>query len=197
MYELKDKDFYSQSGEGFYLEYIFHHIGTKWREFADIGGGDGFYLSNTRHLQNLGWEGIVLDLENGIRVDADNVNEWLPGKYDLISIDVDGNDYWILEAILKRQKPSVIIAEFNPAFTDSRAIKYNPDHDWGGTDYYGFSFNAGEKLAAKHGYKIVFNVANMNLIMVREDHIDVEVLEVTFTQNKFFKESNRPDWVMI
>lgn len=202
MYEIKGKDHYSQNGEGLLLEYVFHHISLSQIDckFLDIGGGDGFNLSNVRHLKNLGWYGSILDKEYGDNVTIEYLIKYgLEENTDLLTIDTDGNDYWLIEEILSHISLPVIIAEFNPAFTDSRAIKYNPSHEWAGDDYYGFSFEAGKKLAEKHGYEIIFNVANMNLIMVRKDLINVSVPEVTYKQDKFFKASNRPDsdWVFI
>lgn len=202
LYELKGKDLYSQNSEGYYLEYIFHRLHGYHDNYAflDIGGGDGFYLSNTRHLGNLGWSGLVLDRENGIEVTIDNILELIDGKpFDLLSIDIDGNDLWVIDKILKGgYTPSVIIAEFNAMYTDSRAIRYNKDHVWAGGSYYGFTFKAGEKLAELHGYKVIFQIADMNMIMVRADLIEgLEIPEVTFKQNDFFKLSDREDWIKI
>lgn len=198
MYELKGRDLYSQNGEGLYLEYVFSQIGINNKAFVDIGGGDGFHLSNTRHLKNLGWKGQVFDTQIGNRVTLENLKVEGDGP-DLISIDIDGFDYWIVDKLLSLNfKPMVIIAEFNPAFTDSRTIAYNPNHEWAGDDYYGFSFAAGEKLAEKHGYKVIFQIADMNMIMVRKDLIEgLYVPPVTFKQSDFFKKSERTDWVMI
>jgi len=201
MYELKGKDPYSQNGEGIYLEYISHHIGINEGFFFDIGSGDEFHLSNTRHLRNLGWKGVGADLINGYRVTTDNIrniiNIYLIAP--LLSIDIDGNDYWIIDAALQDGSfnPKVIIAEFNAAFSDSRTIKYNPDHVWDGTDYYGFSFEAGKKLFEKHGYKVIFNVANMNMIAVREDLIKVAIPTVTYEVTQFFEKSVDREWVFI
>lgn len=198
MYELKGKDLYSQNGEGFYLEYVFHNLRGYNVKYFDIGGSDGFYLSNTKHLNNLGWNGMPLDKENGILVTTENINWYINIKVDLISIDIDGNDFWIIDAILKQQKPAVIIAEFNAMYTDSRAIRYNPDHVWAGDSYYGFTFKAGEKLAELHGYKVIFQIADMNMIMVRADLIEgLHVPEVTYKQNDYFKLSDRTDWITI
>lgn len=202
LYELKGKDLYSQNGEGFILEYIFDHIpvhvAPDGNRFIDIGGGDGFYLSNTRHLGNLGWVGKVLDRENGIDVNIQNVNELIEGNVDLVSIDIDGNDFWVIDEILKDQPVPVIIAEFNAMYTDSRAIRYNPNHEWAGDSYYGFTFKAGEKLAELHGYKVIFQIADMNMIMVRADLIEgLHVPEVTYKQNDYFKLSDRTDWITI
>lgn len=203
MHEIKGKDLYSQNGEGLLLEYVFHQLDIDpkgiYPSFIDIGGGDGFYLSNTHHLQNLGWDDFVLDKENGHFITAENVNEYMSDQVDLISIDIDGNDYWILEKILSANiKPSVIIAEFNPAFIGARTIKYNPNHVWNGDDYYGFSFEAGVSLAERFGYKVIFQVADMNMIMVRADLVEgLYIPPVNFKQNDFFQKSNRTDWVYL
>ena len=199
MYEIKGKDLYSQNGEGLLLEYVWHSL-KKFCSYPavlfDIGCGDKFILSNSRHLEKserftvLEW-----DIYNKITVDNCTYCGDYPG---IISIDIDGNDYWILDKQLPFYKPAIVCAEFNPAFTDVRTIKYNADHEWAGDDYYGFSFEAGKILAEKHGYEIIFNVANMNLIMVRKDLIGgLTVPPVTYEQENFFKKSERTDWVYV
>lgn len=198
LYELKGKDAYSQNGEGIYLEYIFEKIGTQYKKFYDIGGGDGFYLSNTKHLANLGWDGVVLDRENGIDINVENVLEHIEDDFDLLSIDIDGNDYWVIQKILTEHKPRVIISEFNPAFTDSRAIEYNKRHVWGGDDYYGFSFDAGLKLADKHGYKVIGQIGNMNMIMVNQNILgNIVIPEFCYNVTEYFTKSERKDWIWI
>lgn len=206
LYSFSEKDEWSQNGEGLLLDFIFRNLYPKLKpdqcQCIDIGGGDGKYLSNTAYLKSKGWSQVIFDKENGDFITTENAYDKMYGlSRDILSIDIDGNDYWILNDLLFRWSalPSIIIAEFNPAFTDSRAIKYNPTHEWAGDDYYGFSFEAGKKLAERHGYEIIFNVANMNLIMVRKDLINVTVPPVTYKQDNFFKASNRPDsdWVWI
>jgi hypothetical protein len=199
MYELKGKDPYSQGGEGIYLEYLWHTLAENKRPIMfDIGAGDEFILSNSRHLRHLGFKVRCYEKEYMSRpITLDNCLD-SPDHPIIISIDIDGNDYWILNAMLPHYKPEIVISEFNPAFLDSRTIKYNPDHTWDGTEYYGFSFAAGQALAAKHGYKIIFNVNNMNLIMIREDLIRVSIPIVTYEVPKFFEESAFPrEWIMI
>lgn len=203
LYQIKGKDLYSQNGEGLILEYmmkaLLNKINSDKLRIVDIGGGDGFYLSNSRHLENIGWDVIVLDLEKDINVNVENCLYLMPDNgIDIISIDIDGNDFWILDRLLIQRRPNIIVAEFNAAYTDSRTIAYNPNHIWAGDSYYGFSFEAGKKLAQKHGYKVIFQLADMNLFMVRADLIDgVTFPEVTFKQNNFFKLSERTDWVTI
>lgn len=202
MYELKGRDLYSQNGEGLYLEYIEHSIPLLYQVLMDIGAGDGFVLSNTKHLVNLGWKGIRLDKSNGNLVTRENIMKYYQDNCTLVSIDIDGNDFWVLDELLMettfRGKPRVIIAEFNASYTDSRTIAYNPNHEWAGDSYYGFTFEAGVKLAEKHGYKVIFQIADMNIIMVRKDLIEgLYVPPVTFKQSNFFKMSERTDWIMI
>lgn len=205
MSEIKGKDLYSQNGEGLILEYIWNSLINQGHSLCghcmfDIGSGDKFILSNSRHLRIVFKSLHVLHFEKdeGFDVTLDNCINPSATFPNIISIDIDGNDYWILDKQLPFYKPEIVVAEFNPRFTDSRTIKYNPDHVWAGDEYYGFSFEAGEKLAAKHGYKVIFQLADMNMFMVRADLIEGLVFpEVTFNQNYFFKRSTREDWVTI
>lgn len=194
--EIKGKDPYAQNGEGIILEYIAERVGMRRPIMFDIGSGDGFILSNSRYLRLLGYKVAYWEKENGSPIDLENCCNH-PDHPFIVSIDIDGNDYWILEKMLPNYKPEIVVAEFNPAFTDSRTIKYNPDHVWNGDDYYGFSFDAGVKLAERFGYKVIFQVADMNMIMVRADLITVPVPPVTFKQNDFFAKANRTDWEFI
>lgn len=202
MYEIKGKDLYSQNGEGLLLEYVLTRIygtaGFKNCQILDIGAGDGFILSNSKHLENIGIDTYRVDLYNRITVENCTTN-WQPTyKPEIISIDIDGFDYWILDKLIPFFKPAIVCAEFNAMYTDSRTIKYNTDHIWAGDSYYGFTFDAGVKLAERHGYKVIFQVADMNMIMVRADLVDgLSIPPVTYKQNDFFKLSERTDWVWI
>lgn len=198
MYELKRKDLYSQNGEGLILEYLYEQVGTCGRLMFDIGCGDKFILSNSRHLLlNHNFKVAYYDKIIGREINLENCLEH-EGSPTIISIDIDGNDFWILDKMIPHYKPEIVIAEFNAMYTDSRAIRYNPDHIWAGDSYYGFTFKAGEKLAELHGYKVIFQIADMNMIMVRADLIEgLHVPEVTYKQNDYFKLSDRTDWVTI
>lgn len=203
LYEIKNKDLYSQSGEGLILEYIYYSIAKS--DFCigdnimfDIGAGDKFILSNSRHIKKaLNTNVYYFEKESGSEINLDNCLEHYAHP-NVISIDIDGNDYWILDKMLPHYNPIIVIAEFNAMYTDSRTIKYNPDHVWAGDSYYGFTFEAGKKLAEKHGYKVIFQLADMNMFMVRADLIDgLTFPEVTYKQNDFFKLSAREDWVYL
>lgn len=198
--EIKSKDLYSQNGESIILEYLWNCVGNtkKLCEVVDIGAGDSFILSNVRHLLNTGrFHSVFYEKDRGYPIDLSNCCE-RKTKANIISIDIDGNDYWILDKMLPHYKPEIVVAEFNAMYTDSRTIAYNPDHVWAGDSYYGFTFEAGKKLAEKHGYKVIFQLADMNMFMVRTDLIEgLTFPEVTYKQNDFFKLSDRTDWVTV
>lgn len=198
LYEIKNKDLYSQNGEGLILEYMVHSLHLWNVVMFDMGSGDRFILSNSRHLEkNCNMDVMYFDIIDGHKIDLINCTTPSIGP-NIISVDIDGNDFWILDTMLPHYRSEIVCAEFNPAFTDSRTIAYNPEHVWDGDNFYGFSFEAGKKLAEKHGYKVIFQLADMNMFMVRADLIEgLTFPEVTFKQNNFFKESDRNDWVMI
>src|SRR5689334_6540191 len=131
LHTITEKDEWSQNGEGVILKHIFQNISMGSKYDVDIGGGNGEYLSNTKSLDEQ-WIRLILDRENGCNVTIDNILEEINKiifTLTLISIDIDGNDFWILEKVLSSGlKPNVIVAEFNPRYTDSRTIAYNPDH---------------------------------------------------------------------
>lgn len=200
--------YYSQSGEELIVE---RFLPNKQKNFViELGAGDGYHLSNSRYFINKGWKHLLIDADNRgnseikqHKITKENINQLLkkykcPKKIDLLSIDLDGNDYWILEEILKEHKPNLIIAEFNAAFTDSRSIKYEPEFTWNGDDYFGFTFLAGEKLAQKFGYTICLQHADMNLFMLRNDLFKDNLMgNKQYNKSNYFEKSIRNDWEII
>lgn len=173
---------YSQYGEEGYLKFIFDNIGIKSKFLVDIGANNGTYLSNTKQFRNEGWTGILIDGQTftGIHqhfVSGENVIEILkhhkcPEEFDLLSIDVDGQDYWILRELLRDFRPRVIISEYNSEFTDSRAIEYDSTFEFKATDHYGYTFEAGLKLADEFGYRVIFQNSNLNMYYLRRDEME-------------------------
>ena len=115
---------HSQGGEDGVLLRLFERIGTHHRRFVEFGAWDGLHLSNTANLRlHHGWSGLLMegsDRADGERVrreriDAENVEALfdryeVPLDVDLLSIDIDGNDYWVWHA-LRRYRPRVVIVE--------------------------------------------------------------------------------------
>lgn len=176
---------YSQCYEESYIEKIFEklNIDLKSAYIVEIGAWDGFHLSNTRYFIENGANALLIDGNNHGNSDVrehfitvENVNEILesykvPTKFDLLCIDIDGNDIYVINQILKKFKPSIILAEFNPIFEKgvNRAIRYNKSHIWGENDFYGFSFTAGEIMAKDNGYSVIFQNDSLNMYFVENE----------------------------
>ncbi len=112
----------------------------------------------------------------------------VPKEFDLLSIDLDGNDYWILDNLLKGYTPRVVICEFNPSRDGNFAIVYNERHIWGDDNYYGATFGAYKKLMNIYGYDIVYNQFQLNLIFIKKEIIEKEEKpQVTFNVSHYHK----------
>lgn len=191
---------YSQFDEDGILLYIFAAIGTTNKLFVDIGSGNGIN-SNCANLSiNFGWHGLFIDgNENNINIgksyyekhpdtwafqpifvhaflQRENINQIIEeqgfsGEVDLISIDLDGNDYWIWDALSIIQ-PRVVIIETHIEFgLKSIVVPYNKDYCYPGkhSDYHGASPVAMVKLANKKGYRLVgSNLYGFNTIYVKQ-----------------------------
>ena len=157
--------------------------GTTNRRFLDLGaganGGNTGFLAET-----CGWTGLMADgrakcaVQLAARfarygVDAkqvwltrDNVNEvvrdhGMDDQIDLLSVDIDGNDYWVWRA-LGACSPRIVILAFNAAFGAERAVSvpYDPAFDRaastaGAQGFYGASLAAFEQLGREKGYRLV------------------------------------------
>lgn len=99
-------------------------------------------------------------------------NAELPKKLDLLVIDIDGNDYYVMNRLLSKFQPRVIVTEFNASLgpTANWSIAYDPEFHWNNTAYFGVSLKALEKLGSKHGYSLVgCDSAGVNAFFVRQE----------------------------
>ena len=162
---------YSQGGEDGVIAHIFACIGTASRYFVEFGAWDGVHLSNTANLRlHQGWTGLLLDADAERRDDAlvkpgfvtpDNVNRVfasnsVPESFDLLSLDIDGNEYWVWQALVD-YRPRVVVIEYNIFFglDVAKTIAYRPDHRWDETVYHGASLAALRKLGRAKGYSLI------------------------------------------
>ena len=93
------------------------------------------------------------------------------GETDLLSIDIDGNDWHVWKAV-NAVNPRVVVIEYNGKFPPDLDWKqaYNPRHVWDGTDWHGASLKAFENLGKEKGYRLVgTNLRGCNAFFVRED----------------------------
>jgi hypothetical protein len=188
---------YSQSDEDGIVAEIFRRIGPGHKCFVEIGCGSGAE-NNTTYLLYSGWSGAWVDadpanaakVENNFvaalatgrlrfstrRVTAENVGGILaeldaPQELDLLSVDIDGNDYHVWNA-LDSLHPRVVVVEYNAKFAPpiEWAMPYDPAYAWDGTDRAGASLEAMTKLGARKGYVLVgCNITGANAFFVRTD----------------------------
>lgn len=217
---------YSQWGEDGIIEYIVSRIDAPREVFVEFGVQD-YTESNTRFLlKNRYWSGHIFDGSKEhidfIRKDeihwrydltaahafitAENINQLLTangvtGEVGLLSIDIDGNDYWVWKAITVID-PKVVICEFNSVFgaTHSITVPYRSDFSREKAHfshlYFGASLPALCQLAAEKGYAFVGSCkAGTNAFFVRRDCMQ-RFTEVTPDQGYVlsgFRESRAPD----
>jgi hypothetical protein len=141
-------------------------------------------------IQKEDWDGIWIDAEpHGCEEDGhkrfeiqkemittENINPILvknevPWDFDLFSLDIDGNDYWVWKSMMF--SPRIVILEYNAHFAvdESKVMRYDENHHWRGDRYYGASLLAFNKLAIEKGYTLVSAYCH-NAIFVRNDCID-------------------------
>lgn len=182
---------FSQCGEDGILDAIFSKIGTTNKYFVEFGVQNGTEC-NTRFLrQKRGWSGLMMDgRDNNPEIikqefiTAENINDLfkkyeVPGEFDLLSIDIDGNDYWVWKAIDESYSPRVVVMEYNSSVlpNESKTIEYEPDFVWDHTDYFGASLLALVKLAKMKGYTLVgCNNLGTNAFFVRDDEIKDSII---------------------
>ncbi|MBL8727507.1 MAG: hypothetical protein JNM25_03680 [Planctomycetes bacterium] len=182
--ERAERQVTSQGGEDGVLAELFARLGTTNRHYVEFGCGDGLQC-NTTQLRRAGWQGLLMDgiaapaapdaVIHAAWITAENIGALLdhhgvPAEPDLLSIDVDGNDYWIWRAITRR--PRVVVVEYNANLPADRALTmpYDPLHRWDGSDFYGASLLALVQLGRAKGYTLVYcTQAGVNAFFVRDD----------------------------
>jgi hypothetical protein len=179
---------YSQNDEDGIINYVFSKIKTKSNKFVEIGIEDGIECNTRNLVENFGWEGIMIDgntketkrarefylsdrvsIVNSI-VTPNNINKFISEDVDLLSIDVDGSDYWLWKAV--KYNPSLVIIEYNSTFYDkSITIPYSDSFrkefhpDW---LLHSAGLNAFIKLGKEKGYKFIY-ANGINAFFLRYD----------------------------
>jgi hypothetical protein len=179
---------FSQNGEDGILLYLFSLIGTTNKKCVEICAGDGIECNTANLILNHGWTGLLVDGNEGnvargkqfyaarrdtflapptfvhAWVMAENANSLIrdngfAGDIDLLSLDVDGIDYWLWRAI-DCVRPRVVVLEYHTAWGPDQAVTvpYRPDFrlDFSTHPYYcGASLPAFVTLGRQKGYRLV------------------------------------------
>ena len=209
---------FSQNDEDGIINEIFTRIGTTNKKFIEFGVQDGIEC-NSHLLLDTGWSGLWIDgnkddcnkiktffktsIENkklailNDFITKDNINELFAkagfqGEIDFLSIDIDGNDWHVLEAILKRKQiiPRVICVEYNPLIPPASdpkdcstdyVLPYKEDWIWPVDDSQGASLSAYYHLCKNYGYRLVGTCVNgVNAFFIQEN----------LAQDKFISDKN-------
>ena len=196
-YEFK---VYSQWGEDGIIDHLVTRVPVTSRSFVEFGVEDYTEANTLFLLKHRNWRGLVIDGSQDhiatikrsaeywrydLRADAsfitrDNINDiitrnGLNGDLGLLSVDIDGNDYWVWEAITC-VNPCIVVAEYNSLFgpTAKISIPYREGFVRTLVDptnmYYGASISALGHLAQIRGFSLVAgNSAGNNVFFVRND----------------------------
>lgn len=195
---------FSQFEEDGILLYILANIGMGKRVFVEIGSDDGINSNCANLVLNFGWTGLFIDsnptsIARGQRfyqkyphpwmtkpkfhcgkVTPNNINDILSshhidGEVEFLSIDIDGDDYWIWSAIEVIQ-PKVVLIETHVSFGLNNivapyGVSYGRNH--------GASPVAMVKLGKKKGYKLIgANLLGFNFIFLKEELAPNQLPEV-------------------
>ncbi len=187
---------FSQNGEDGVLAEIFSRIGTTNQFFVEFGVQDGLECNTRLLMEVLGWSGVYFepDLESFPRLSArlqnrddvltlcefvtpDNVNTLfaqaeVPAEFDLLSIDIDGQDYWVWDA-LEGFRPRVVVIEYNaalpvePRVVEKKGAVLDRRTSF---NFVGASLGAMRDLGRRKGYTLVHaELAGVNLFFIRDD----------------------------
>lgn len=195
---------FSQYGEDGILQYLIREtkIHPDEKIFIEFGVQD-YIESNTRFLlQNNQWKGLIIDgsatYMESVRnseiywrndltavdawIDKDNINKLFAdagfqGDIGILSIDIDGNDYWVWEAI-DSINPVIVVVEWNSVFGSRHAVTvpYDPSFDRATAHhsclFWGASMAAFELLGVRKGYTLLgSNQVGNNIFFVRKDRL--------------------------
>lgn len=212
----------SQMGEDGIIDWLIERLAIPTHAFVEFGV-ENYKEANTRFLlQNRDWRGLVLDGDETnvehIRndeiswrhdltamcafVNRDNIDTLLrlcgfSGEVGLLSIDIDGNDYWIWERIMEIN-PIICVCEYNAVFGDVAPISIPYDSQFFRTRahhsnlYYGASIAALRFLADRKGYKCVgTTLSGGNAFFVRDDyaHLVTDLIRVMSPHPSHSRES--------
>ncbi len=177
---------FSQHGEDGILDYLTRRIIKPDMDFVEVGIGDGIENNSLWFLlarnfsglmidgnpQDVAWANHILYSYNyGVSIRQLFVTLERLGELtalvqnqtpDFVSLDIDGNDYWVVEALLKSGiLPKVWVLEYNAAFGPERALSlpYKADfcasQGYADSLYFGCSLSAWKKLMSRFGYRFL------------------------------------------
>jgi hypothetical protein len=204
------KRYHSQYGQDGVLEQIFKTIGTTNKYFVEFGSsGNDTGLGNTSYLRKSGFDGLLMDGNerpygedvNDRKYDVkiefitqSNINELfdkykVPNEFDLLSIDIDGQDFHVWNNLRNDFSPRVVSIEMNyhiPPGID-RVMYIDDNFIWKGDALCGSSVTALKQLGNSKGYRLVCTCMSDAIFVRRDLTVDADGNEVFKNMDNEFK----------
>jgi hypothetical protein len=170
-----EKKIFSQNGEDGVtmklIELLYDKDSTDNKYYVEFSVHTGKEC-NTRILrEEYNWKGLLMDGSNenidiNLRkefITKDNIIDLfkkynVPSNINLLSVDIDFNDYYVLNEILNNYTCDIIICEYNATHlpAEDKIVIYDKNARWNGTNYFGASLLALDKLSVKFNYSLVY-----------------------------------------
>ncbi|GAX73369.1 hypothetical protein CEUSTIGMA_g822.t1 [Chlamydomonas eustigma] len=185
----RDAKVYSQMGEDGIIESAFSCLKTTDKYYVEFGVEDGRECTTRLLRERGGWSGLMMDgshvnqsinLQKEFMTSSNIVSLFqkhgVPKQYDFMTVDIDLNTFWVLQAILAAgYRPRLLNVEINrnfPATFKAYAVVNRPQAVWTQGCYFGASPLAYTRLAQFFGYRpLVFDQLAVNLFFVHTDSV--------------------------
>lgn len=208
------KKILSQYGQDGILNKIFDILGITNKYFVEFGSnanddGEG----NTANLRKRGFNGLLMDktdkpysifcpnkiYEKKYEIEyefitAKNINNIfekynVPNEFDLLSIDIDGQEFHVWNNLSPKYRPRVVIIAINNIFPPGvdRVMDFDENWSWKGDEFFGSSISAMKNLGLKKGYSLV-SICCSDLIFIR--------LDLTYRENKCIFRHMNDEWAL-
>jgi hypothetical protein len=185
----------SQNGEDGVLNFLLHRLGVTTGSFIEIGawrdeanclllalhqGWSGVFVDGapdvaaglSELLRHTAGVRVVNEMVDAATIDAATDRWSVPAEIDILSIDVDGADYYVWEAV-RRIRARIVVIEYNAVLDPERALVQPPGAPaWDGTVNFGCSVGALRALAEEKGYALVYlESSGTNAFFVANEHL--------------------------
>ncbi len=195
-FEPAEQSWFSQHGEDGVLLALLERVPEAPQTFVEIGSGDGSE-NCTRVLVEQGWSGTwmegdpdraaraaQLQVSGSLTIKAgyvttanlaDLLASTTPEVLGVAVVDIDGNDFWVLDRLLAERSPVVVVVEYNAAFPPGSywRRRNRPLTAWDQTYRHGASLDALDEVAVRHGYGLVAcDSSGVNAFFVHRSMLD-------------------------
>lgn len=202
------------------IDALMQELGIEQGFCVDIGAYDGLNHSNVLRLIEAGWSGLLIEPEvnrfaslaqryrvyprvqlSRSCVTPENVLPLLqahgtPRDFDFLSLDIDSYDHDVLEALLTRYRPAVILSEINEVIPPPLAFKvhYHPDYEFQlEKRFYGQSLAQLHQLAERLDYQIL-DMYYMDVFLIDKRFTDGQAPSLQEIYQQGLRDRPRPDY---